>query len=461
MKVSRNSRRWMRLQNRIFLLLFIALMVLLAWLSTRYSFQADWTADGRNTLSEASTQLLQRLKGEVRITAYATEDKLLRKRIAELVGRYQRYHPDMVLEFINPDLEPQEVRARGITMNGELFIQYAGSSEKLRTLTERGLSSALQRVVRGGERRIAFLSGHGERRIDGNATYDLGNWTVRLKERGYTLYSLNLVETPQIPRDTALLVIASPRSALLAGEAEVVRRYVEEGGNLLWLHDPDGEGKTLHGLEPVAETLAIRFQQGIVVDPNVSQLGELLFGSNDPRIALVARYDTHPVTDGFDLNTLFPIAGGIETDAENGWAPVALLKTLSNTWLETGEVKGMVSFDAGTDSNGPVTLGVAQTRARLDAQGESGEQRVLVIADGDFLSNAFLGASGNLQLAMNMVNWLSHDDKLIAVPVRTVADRTLVLSTTAVAVIGFGFLAVLPLGLLASGLLIWYRRRRR
>lgn len=461
MKVSRNSRRWMRLQNRFFLMLFIAVIVLLAWLSTRYSHQADWSADSRNTLSAASTELLRRLQGEVRITAYVTEDKLLRKRIAELVGRYQRYYPGMTLAFVNPDLEPQAVRERGITMNGELLIEHDGSSGKLRDLTERGLSNALQRVARGGERRIAFLSGHGERAFDGGASYDLSNWAAQLKSKGYDLYELNLLETPRISRDTALLVIASPRSALLTGEAGVIRRYVDEGGNLLWLRDPVAEGDGLYGLGPLAEELAVHFQPGIIVDPNVSQLGELLFGSNDPRIALVPRYDTHPVTADFNLNTLFPIAGGVDAAAGDAWNSVALLKTLSNTWLEADEVVGTVSFDEGNDISGPVTLGVALTRPCQEARGGADEQRVLVIADGDFLSNAFLGASGNLQLALNMVNWLSSDDELIAVPVRTAPDTTLELSTTAVAVIGFGFLAALPLGLLGSGLFIWYRRRRR
>ena len=461
MKVSSHTRRWMRLQNRVFLLLFIAVIVLLAWLSTRYSFQADWTADSRNTLSAASTELLRRLEGEVRITAYVTEDKLLRKRIAELVARYQRYYPALVLNFVNPDLEPQEVRERGITMNGELFIEYGGFSGKVRDLTERGLSNALQRVARGGERRIAFLGGHGERDFQGNATYDLGNWAAQLRNRGYALYGLNLLETPQIPPDTALLVIASPRSALLAGEADLLRRYVEAGGNLLWLHDPAGEEAGLFGLAPLARALGIRFQQGIVVDPNVSQVGELLFGSSDPRIALVARYDQHAVTADFTLNTLFPIAGGIVAGKEGKWDSVALLKTLSNTWLETDEVVGSVTFDEGKDISGPITLGMALTRPRGEDHGQAGAQRVIVVADGDFLSNAFLGASGNLQLSLNMLNWLSSDDELIAVPARTAPDTALTLSSTAVAGIGFGFLVILPLGLLGCGLFIWYRRRRR
>jgi len=439
--------RW---QSRLFVLLFLAVMALLAWLSTRYNYQADWTSNGRNTLSAASVALLRDLSGPLRITAYARDNKLLRKRIVELVGRYQRYHKNLALSFVNPDTAPAQLRAQGITRDGELVIDYAGRQEKLLNLTERGLSNALQRLAQGGRRRIAFLDGHGERALRGRAAYDLGNWARQLEQKGFALTTLNLAGSPEVPADTAIVVIAGPRVALQAGEVALLGRYIRAGGNLLWLHDPG----SLHGLQPIAEQLGLIFPDGILVDPNVSRVGKSLFGTSDPRVALVAAYGDHPITAGFDLNTLFPIAGGIAVRRQANWTGRAILKTLSNTWLETGAIGGQVQYDDGQDTSGPVTLGVA-----LHARG--GEQRVVVIADGDFLANGFLGAGGNLQLAMNIINWLSRDEALIAIPVRTTRDATLQLSKTAVAVIGFGFLLVLPLVLLGTGLLIWYQRRRR
>ena len=84
-----------------------------------------------------------------------------------------------------------------------------------------------------------------------------------------------------------------------------------------------------------------------------------------------------------------------------------------------------------------------------------------MIGDGDFLSNSFLGNGGNLELGMNLVNWLGSDDAYINVPVRTAPDQSLTLSRTAQIGIVFGFLVVLPVGLFASGIVIWWRRRKR
>jgi len=99
MEVNRKSRLELRVQNWVFLILFLTAVGLLAWLSQRYSVEADWTASGRNTLAEATVRLLERIEGPVKITAFATESELTspRKRIRDLVERYQRHKPDLAL----------------------------------------------------------------------------------------------------------------------------------------------------------------------------------------------------------------------------------------------------------------------------------------------------------------------------------------------------------------------------
>jgi len=59
------------------------------------------------------------------------------------------------------------------------------------------------------------------------------------------------------------------------------------------------------------------------------------------------------------------------------------------------------------------------------------------------------------------VNWLGSDDAYINVPVRTAPDLSLTLSRSAQIGIVLGFLVILPVGLLASGITIWWRRRKR
>ncbi|WP_255210745.1 hypothetical protein [Methylogaea oryzae] len=58
-----------------------------------------------------------------------------------------------------------------------------------------------------------------------------------------------------------------------------------------------------------------------------------------------------------------------------------------------------------------------------------------MLGDGDFLSNTYLGNGGNLNLGLNLVQWLSHNDQLINIPAKTASDAKLELSKSASAVI--------------------------
>ncbi len=464
MDVTRKTKIGLRLQRYVFTVLFLAAIGLLAWLSTQYVHQADWTAGGRNSLSADSVRLLGTLKDPVQITAFARENDALRGQIKEVIARYQRSKPDVTLEFVNPDKEPERIRELGVTLDGELRVSYQGRSERVQELSEQAISNALLRTARQGERWITFLTGHGERDPLGQANHDLGNFGADLQRKGLKVQTLNLAQNPQIPDNTRLLVIASPQVALLPGEVELIRAYLDHGGNLLWLADP-GEHA---GLEKLSEYLGIEELPGIIVDATTQ-----LFGIQNPDFVLVTEYPPHPITRELKLMSLFPRTAALEWNRKDGWEGQPLLSTLDRAWTETGELSGEIRFDEGGEERaGPLDIGFALTRALDDGQqaaqaadteaDQSGrEQRIIVVGDGDFLSNAFLGNGGNLDLGVSMLNWLSNDDDFIAIQAKAAPDQTLTLSATAQTVIAAGFLIALPLGLLGSGLFIWLRRRKR
>jgi ABC-type uncharacterized transport system involved in gliding motility auxiliary subunit len=465
MKVTRRTHLLLRLQNIAFVVLFLTTVGLLGWLANRYHVEADWTASGRNTLSEASRSLLQEIPGAVEVTAYARDNQELRTLIQRLVGRYQRAKPDLGLSFVNPDTVPERVRELSISSDGTLVLHYRGRTENLTQLDEQSFTNALQRVARAGQRRVAFLSGHGERDPHGQANHDLGDFSRQLEGKGFAVETLTLAKTPAIADDTRVLVLAGPQLNLLPGEVRLVQDYLRRGGNLLWLGDPG----PLHGLEPVAEQLGAHFLAGVVVDASTQ-----LFGIDDPAFAVVAEYPFHPVTRGFTNLTLFPRPAALEVQAPDGWHSEPLLETMERSWTETAPLSGQIRYDEHTDERpGPLTIGVALTRPRPAAGGTPApnataasdsapaEQRALVLGDGDFLANAYLGNGANLDLGIAAFNWLAGDDRFIAIPTKTARDLSLDLSQTESLVIALGFLFVLPFGLLSTGLLIWLRRRKR
>ena len=473
MKINRKTHLEIRLQNLLFSLLFLVAVGLAAWLSTQYSAQFDWTASHRHTLSEASRKVLDLLNEPVTITAYARENQQIREPIRDLVERYRRHKPDLNVQFINPDIQPEKVRQLGIQVDGELIVAYQGRTEKIQEPAETSLTNALQRLATAHERHLVFLEGHGDRSPQGQANHDLQQFAEELKRKGVTITMLNLAVTPAIPDNTDALVIAGPRTTLLPGEVKLIQDYVTQGGNLWWLGDP-GE---LHGLAPLAEQLGVGFLPGTVVDASTQ-----LLGIDDPTFALVADYPPHPITQGFQQMTLFPSAAALSKNDQSDFEKDPILVTLERAWTELGPIEGKIAFDASQgEKQGPLELGYALTRAITPETPEDKtpppdagasppppkpeaktptEQRIVVVGDGDFLSNTYLGNGGNLELGLNMAQWLSRGDALINIPARIAPDRNLQLSPLASGVIAVGFLFALPILLIGTGGLIWFKRRR-
>jgi len=467
MEMNRAARRNVLLQSWLFTILLLLIVGLLAWLGTRYHFEMDWTASGRHTLSESTVQLLQSLdetneaNGSITITAFTRQqgEQGVRLRISELVGRYQQLTPTLLLEFVDPDQDPQRVRQEGITLDGEMLIQYRGRKEHLKTIGEQALTNALQRLVRSGERKIAFLIGHGEQSFDGLANHDLSRWAEQLTQKGFQFTALNLSSRLAIPTDSGVLVIASPQSALLSGEVKIIREYLSSGGNLLWLHDPNDSSVPELA---ISQDLGFRFNRGTIVDPTGEQLG-----IENPAIIVVPDYPVHAVSSGLTTMTLFPLAHAIELNNEvSEWQKTPILQSLKRSWSEHQPLQGTIQFDAESDQQGPLTLGLLLERTvmssaqnRVDSAAKS--QRIAVIGDGDFISNAYLGNGANRELGERLLNWLSFDDELITIPPKVAPDIHLALTPNLAILFGFGFLLVIPGALLGSGLWIWHRRRQR
>lgn len=442
------ARRWqLRLNHWSFVALFLLVVVLLMGLSRNYHMEFDWTRGGRNSLAPATVALLQKLEHPLTLTVYASVREGNAEPTRALVAQLQRYKRDVAVEYVNPDAEPGRARAAGVQHDGEVVAQYRDSKENLAQFNEENLVNALARLARAQDRWLVFLSGHGERRPEGEANHDLGIFASQVHKRGIKTRHLNLNEGGQIPQNTAVLVIADPQTRLLAGELATLERYLSAGGNLLWLAEPG----SLRGLQPVAERLGIEFVPGTIVDPNSAAVT-----NQDPSFLIVAKYSNHPVVRNLNTMTLFPTAAGVKTAAKEGWRAQVLLDTLTSAWAERGADTRNARLDAGSDTRGPLSIGVALARDL-----EKREQRVVVIGDADFLSNTYLGNGGNLDLGMNILNWVSSDEADIDLPARRAPDAQLTLTQNTQFAIAFGFLIALPLFLLTTGIVIWWRRRRR
>ena len=451
MELTRKRRLQLLAHHGVFVALLVLATALAAYLAREYRAEYDLTSAHRNTLSAATLEVLRQLDAPVNVTAYAVAKDArgdnVHRRIEEFLRPYQRARPEITLILVDPREQPKAAAAAGVRAPVELVVEYKGRTEHLTEFNEQAFANALMRLARGAERLVLWLDGHGERKLNGIANHDLGEFGRQLQRKGFRLNSVNLALAQDVPANAALLVIASPQVEVTAGEVQKILRHLAGGRNLLWLIDPE----PLRGLAPVAEMLGLVLTPGVVVDPRAGELK----ASPAFAVGVAAGYSRHPVTGTLNLNTLFPFSRQIGIIESEEWRATPLIEVAQRGWVETGKLDGNVSFDKNRDVPGPVAIAAAFERTVGERQ-----QRAVVVGNGNFLSNTFIGNGGNLDLGVNIINWLAGDDTLISIQPRSAADASLQLDPVTLYLIAFSFLIVLPLAFVVTGGVIWWRRRR-
>jgi ABC-type uncharacterized transport system involved in gliding motility auxiliary subunit len=84
---------------------------------------------------------------------------------------------------------------------------------------------------------------------------------------------------------------------------------------------------------------------------------------------------------------------------------------------------------------------------------------VVVVGDGDFASNSFLPYMANSDLALAMVRWAVREERTPAVAVRIPVPPLVLLTKSQMQRIFLGIEVLLPLGVMAVGAVVWWRRR--
>ncbi len=453
MDINTKTRWQIRIQNNIFYILTAVVVILLAQLSLKTNSYSDWTANSRHSLSTASIDFLDQLDTPITIQVFVNANYSYREALEALLERYQQYTNKLTITYIDPDFSPELVRKLNIRQNGEMVVSLNETARKhVFDLSEQSLTNALITVSRQQEQWLVFIEGHGERSPFKQANFDLATWGKQLERQGFKLKTLNLIEHSQIPENAATVVIASPELKWLEGEIDIIKSYINDGGNLLWLAEPNSH----QHLTSLAEELGIEFIQGVVINPNTEALG-----ISNRQFTLITDYANHAIGVATKNVTLFPATAAIEINPAGNkhWEYLPLLTTDDNAWSEitTTHDPANALFDLGEDTKGPLTIGYLLTHENDD----SNSQRIAIIGDGDFLSSTYIGNGGNLDLGIAMMNWLVGDDDLITIPIKTTIDSQLELTKTQSMIVGLGFFIAIPVLLLTTGFIVWWYRRRR
>jgi ABC-type uncharacterized transport system involved in gliding motility auxiliary subunit len=446
----------------------LALLVLLAFLSTRYTQRWDWTEAKTHSLTDQTHKVLEGLAQPVKVTALYAQ--IAAAEAKDLLERYRAVAPEKFeVEFVDPQAQPGRLAELGIEgtrlEGGLLHVAIGAETVDVEELSEVALTQAIVKLTRQEQKKVYFLDGHNERPIEGDKAAEgdgMQEAAQALRNENYQVETLLLAARGEVPEDADVVIAGGPTRPLHETEHGALTRFLERGGALLVLIDPRA-GTDL------GDDLA---RWGVVVgDDVIVDRVQGLFGR--PTTPFAAEYGDHEITRELGDATLFHVARSVAPSDGAKGAISPLVRTGEQSWAERDMerllTRGEAEYNDGADVKGPVSVAVAGTlelgtppaEGQPPAEGEKPKAvRLVVVGDSDFASNQLLREFRNRDLFVNAVNWLLGDVEAISVRPGQARASRLQLSSEQFLTIRSLALFVMPEVIALLGVIAWWQRRR-
>jgi ABC-type uncharacterized transport system involved in gliding motility auxiliary subunit len=439
-----------------YIIIILAVLVVANFLANRYNKTFDATSNKRYSLSDQTKKIARDLKKDITIQYFDKPSGMQAGK--DLLDRYALLSPKIHIEYIDYLKKPQLARAANISREGEAVVSNGVKQEEAKTFDEEGITGAIIRTLKGGERTVCVATGSGEHRVEDSASDGLSEFQAAVQKDNYKVKSVSLLEKAEVPSDCTTLVIAGPTGDYIQPAVDAIKKYVEGGGRVLLLVDPPlkvgrREISDNDALLNLLSTWGVTADKDLILDENpVNQLVGV-----GPETPLVTSYESHPIVN--DLSgtaTGFPISRSLQIKNGDKTTVTKLFSTSRNSFATTTLNAPEIRIDPNKDKQGPFTLAAAGS---YSTGKENSQGRFVVVGNSRWAANNFLRFNGNRNLLLNMLNWLSSDEDLISIRPKEPEDRRINLTRAQFLMLRTVSQFMLPLIVIVGGVMVWWKRR--
>ncbi len=235
---SRRSTK-MGLNSLLMIVLFSGILVIVNFLASRHSIRWDLSESQNFTLAPQTHRVLRTLPHDVRITVFTREKDPGYQAYKERLESYRQASTKLTVEFIDPEKQPKIAQNYGILRTDTAIFESNGQTIRVTSPSEVELTGALLRISKDAKKRIVFVEGHSELSVEDKDRNGLSLAKEALTRQGYEIGTMSLLKESSVPDNTSVLVLAGPRRSVMKDERDRIHAYVEKGGHLLVLADPD------------------------------------------------------------------------------------------------------------------------------------------------------------------------------------------------------------------------------
>jgi len=474
-----NGKKMSALFALIIVLLIVAMFLLNSLalvLSNRYPLAVDLTANAAYEIGDETKSVLDSLTQNVTIDVLSAEssfggDSYL-VQAKYILDRYPQYSSRVSLRYIDYASDPSYAashadltlkegdvivsandRIKQISLTSMFNYAYTatGSLTVESSRAEEAVTGAILSVINGDDVKIGVITGHGQQ--------NMANFTALLVNNNYVLETVVLA-TDDLSEFDAMLLLA-PQTDLSEDDIRALETYLYNNGDYgrTLLYAASVSQTALPNVETFLSEWGVKIGDGMVFETNAERTYQY-----QPYYPIVD-YTSQTYQDMLiDASTpmLMPLSKPLEV----------LFASRDSQYTETllsfGGTAGVRPSDAGDDFTsddaeqwGPMPAMVLASR-KFYKNGVVDKQSSIIVSGSVLmleelcLQNSSLANSSYL---VNLFNDLTGKEDTIVIAPKSLAGKTLGITTAQVTRLGMVLGGVLPLGILLTGIAVWLYRR--
>ncbi len=467
-------------------IIFIVIIIFLNLVSISIFTRIDFTKGKIYALSQSSKETVRNLEDRLVIKAYFSKNLPgefadTRRLVQDKLADYQAYSRGKLrYEFIDPGSEEElkrEAQQNGIFPASMRVIQddkfevrevymglvfhYQGEKETIPLIQNtRGLeyeiTKTIKKITAAGLKKVAIFPKQPPQpqQMQGYPQQMQGDHTS-IRQMISDNYELSETDLDELLLDVELLIFGGVEDSLSTEQLYNLDQYLMLGGNVLMFQDRISADLQMQSAEPIRSNLfdmlehyGIKLKSNLVADTECGQIS-VQQQMGFMRVNKPVRYPFLPIINNVNKANMIVknvaqiqliFASEIDTTGYLNYEPLLMTSEKSGVAsfprLDIGIEKFMNQRIEGMYNDGPFHVGgifsghfrsyFADNEQYPEAFPETTAATLILIPDADFIKDSgAAGMQGNIEFALNAIDYLASESTLIEIRSREIAYKPL------------------------------------
>ena len=506
----------------VFIAVVIVVNLIVGILTDRKNLKLDLTENQLFEVSQDSIDYVKSIKKDVEIAvmkneSYFTTGSTYTKMVLETLEKYKNYSDHIKLDYYDIASNPDVVTKYSSSYNGEikegdivvasgdrvkvmsvddLFTfqsDYYGNSSITGYKGEQELTSAIMSVTDANPIKVAFISKYnGSAIYHSDNAYSISALYSMMDKNGYEVSEIDIMSDELSPEDYDITVLPAPINDLTEDCITKLDDFLYNGGDLDrdLIYIADVLQYSTPNIDDFLEVWGIEIGGSIVYESSndksqyvttmkgqlsapIAVIGDETYseGLSNTKLPIIAPL-SRPVNLLFDANVdrttsallttsdtafLYPLE--MQT-AEEAQAKADASENEDATEAETEET---TEFDPDSAEKSQQNVMAVATKTNMDSENKAHVNNVMVIGGATILDQVLLYSSSynNAEYIINSVNKMCGKENGIIIAEKDLSVQTIDITSSQIKAISRVVIFVIPLIVVASGIVVFIRRRNR